>query len=306
MPSTHRAFRSSILLSLLALAGCTPSTPAGKPAASAPETRPIGDTLTLTIVPYEAADKLSDEYTPMAAYLAKKMGAKQGRFVPVVDYAGVLAALQAGQVDVAYLSPFPYALASGQMKLHPLAMPWVKNTLMYHGVLFVKASSPIKSMKDLPGHTVAFGDRSSTTGYILPRALMEKEGVFDKLKKWYNAGNSEIVVKAVETDAAEVGCAYNLIFEVVYKGRPDLAKQMRVIGKTDEIPNGIYVARGDLPAETVERLKKAFMDMNTDPEGRPAMLKAPNDKLVPPDDKLFDSVREAARKQNIDIKVFDK
>ena len=43
----------------------------------------------------------------------------------VTDYTGVLAALQSGQVDVAYLSSFPYALATNRMALHRLAMPWV-------------------------------------------------------------------------------------------------------------------------------------------------------------------------------------
>ena len=294
------------LVVLLASGGCAPRGAERGHGPDAAGGKPIGDTLTMTVVPYEAAEKLNEDYGLMAAYLARKMGAKSGKFVPVVDYAGVLAALQAGQVDVAYLSPFPYALASGQMKLYPLAMPVVEGSLLYYGVLFVKADSPIRSVQDLAGRTVAFGDRSSTTGYILPRALLEKQGVFGRLKKWYNAGNSEIVVKAVETGAADVGCAYNLIFQVAYKGHPEQAKKMRVIGRTEEIPNGVYVARGDLPPDAVERLKKAFLDMNTDPEGRAAMRKAPHDKVVPPDDKLFDSVRDAARKQNIDIRVFDR
>lgn len=293
-------------LLLLSAGGCSSHNQGANDSSGASGARPIGDTLTMTVVPYEAADKLNEDYGLMATYLARKMGARSGKFVPVVDYAGVLAALQAGQVDVAYLSPFPYALASGQMKMHLLAMPIVEGSLMYYGIVFVRADSPIRTISDLAGRTVAFGDRSSTTGYILPRALFEKAGVFNRLKKWYNAGNAEIVVKAVETGAADAGCAYNLVFQVVYKGRPDLAKKMRVIGQTEQIPNGIYVARGDLPPADVEKLRKAFLDMNTDPEGKIAMRKAPHDKLVPPDDKLFDSVRDAARRQNIDIRVFDQ
>ena len=36
-------------------------------------------------MPYEAADKLADEYTPMAAYLGKKIGREGGKFFPVCD-----------------------------------------------------------------------------------------------------------------------------------------------------------------------------------------------------------------------------
>lgn len=288
------------------LVGCGPK-PAHTPAVgrAGDAARPLGDTLKLTVVPYEAAEKLSEDYGLMAAYLARRAGCREGKFVPVMDYAGVLAALQSGQIDVAYLSPFPYALATSRMKLHPLAMPWVKGSLLYHGILFVRADSPIKSIEDLAGKVVVFGDPSSTSGYLLPRMLLERAGVFEKLKGWRNASYAAMV-KAVEMGQADAGAAYESVFEVVYRETPEKAKRMRVIGKTDEIPNGIYVARGDLPAEQVEALRKAFLDMNTDPEGKTAMLKAPNDKIVPAEDSLFDSVRAAAKSLNIDITLFDR
>jgi len=46
--------------------------------------------------------------------------------------------------------------------------------------------------------------------------------------------------------------------------------------------------------------------MNTDPEGREAMLKAPNDRIVPPDDKLFDPVRETAKTLRLDLEALEK
>src|SRR6266700_3712193 len=105
------------LLCVLFLLGCGPKpTPNGSP--NSPATKPIGDTLTLTIVPYEAAEKLQEEYQPMADYLAAKMGVPKGKYISINDYAGVIAALQTGQVDVVYLSSFPYALATSKMKLH--------------------------------------------------------------------------------------------------------------------------------------------------------------------------------------------
>lgn len=294
---------------LAVLTGCGPRTEEGKrgtPAQKADEGH-VRDTFTLTIVPYEAADKLNEEYSPMATYLAKKLGKKSGKFFFVTDYAGVLAALQSGQVDVAYLSPLPYAIASGQMKLNPIAMPYVRGSLSYYGIVFVKADSPIKTLQDLKGHTFAFGDPTSTTGYLLPRHLLESSGIpLDSLKRYYNAGDANTVVKAVETGTADAGAAYNLVFDVAYKGQPEKAKGMRVLAKTEEIPNGLYVARGDMTAAELEKLKAAFMEMNTDPEGKHALLMAPNDKVVPADDKLFDGVRATAKAAGIDIQSMDK
>jgi phosphonate transport system substrate-binding protein len=177
----NTAFHLAVLCATVILStGCSPKSPGvsgNTKSVGKSSTTPIGDTLRLTIVPYEAANKLTEEYTPMAKYLARKMGRKEGVFFPVSDYAGVLPALQAGQVDVAYLSPLPYAIGSSQMKLHPLAMPYVRGTLTYNGIIFVRADSSIKTLADLKGRTFAFGDPGSSSGYLLPRGLLEKNGI---------------------------------------------------------------------------------------------------------------------------------
>jgi phosphonate transport system substrate-binding protein len=272
-----------------------------------PVARPLGQTLSLTVVPYEAAERLQDEYAPMARYLARELGCTDGRFVPVVDYAGVIAALETGGVDVAYLSPFPYALATKRMKLRPaaLAMPWVEGSLTYRGIIFTRADSGVRSFADLRGRTFAFGDVTSTTGYLLPRAMLQKQGVFETLR-WRNAGNANMVVKAVENRAADAGAAYESVFRVAYRTTPEKAGLMHVVARTEPIPNGIYVARGDLPGGTVDRLKAAFLKMNTDPLGREAMLKAPNDRIVAPQDRLFDPVRETASVLGLDLSALEK
>lgn len=295
-----------VMIVLAVAAGCARTEHAGGESPE-PTQKPLGDVLSLTVVPYEAADRLLDEYTPMARYLARATGCKEGRFISVVDYAGVLAALETGGVDVAYLSPFPYALASKRMNLKPvpLAMPWVQGSLTYRGIIFARKDSDIKTVEDLKGRTFAFGDVTSTTGFLLPRAMLEKKGVFGTLK-WRNAGNANMVAKAVENGAADAGAAYESVFAVAYRTEPEKAKLMRVIAHTEPIPNGIYVGRGDLPEATVAALKSAFLKMNNDPEGRAAMLKAPNDKIVAPDDALFDPVRETASVLDLDLQHFEK
>ena len=45
----------------------------------------------------------------------------------------------------------------------------------YHGALFVKPDSPIRTADDLAGRTVGWVDRNSCAGYLFPRfALAEK------------------------------------------------------------------------------------------------------------------------------------
>ena len=292
------------LAALVLLTGCGPrsANPEGKSAAQSPE--PLKAPLRLTIVPYEAAEQLSEAYTPMAEFLARQVGLETGRYIQVADYSGVAAALQSRKVDVAYLSPFSYALASSMTKLEPLAMPVINGSLLYRGIIFVRADSPIRTVEFLNGKTFAFGDPASTTGYLLPKGLLDKRGL--KLKRFYHAGDANVVVAAVENRRADAGAAYENVFDVAYRREPEKKKRMRVIGETEEIPNGIYVGRGNLPAEDIEKLKRAFLAMNTDPIGNAALKKVPHDRIEPAKDEMFDSIRETARMLDLDLTVFDK
>jgi ABC-type phosphate/phosphonate transport system substrate-binding protein len=115
-----------------------------------------------------------------------------------------------------------------------------------------------------------------------------------------------VVVNAVENRRADAGAAYENVFDVSYRSAPEKKKLMRVVGETEEIPNGIYVGRGNLPAEDIDRLQKAFLAMNTDPEGQAALKKPPHDRIEPADDRMFDSIRETARILDLDLTVFDQ
>ena len=291
-----------VVVSLMFLAAaCGPK---GSGSRGADSAAPLKSPLRLTIVPYEAAQQLSEAYTPMAEFLAKRVGLESGRYIQVADYSGVAAALQSHNVDVAYLSPFSYALASSMTKLHPLAMPVIDGSLKYRGIIFVRADSGIDSLEDLNGKTFAFGDPASTTGYLLPKGLMDKRGI--KLKRSYHAGDANVVVAAVEHKRADAGAAYVNVFDVAYRGAPQKTSLMRTIAETEEIPNGIYVARGNMPPGDVEKLKEAFLAMNTDPAGSAALKKVPHDRIEPADDSMFDSIRETARILDLDLTVFDK
>ncbi len=45
-------------------------------------------------------------------------------------------------------------------------------------------------------------------------------------------------------------------------------KEFKVIATTDPIPNGMFVARANLDPATLDKLKQALANINTDPRGR--------------------------------------
>ncbi len=278
---------------LLVLAGC------GHQDTSGGSSVPQAEALRVGIIPYENVDKIKDDYGQFADYLGQKCAGKPAKLFVAQEYAGVLQALKSDQIDCAYLNPLSYALAVQEFAhtpQHPvpLAMPYFHNSLTYKGILFARADSGINSVRDFKGKRFAFADLNSTSGYLYPAGMMQQAGI-DPRKDVLPANISGTsAVLAVLNKQADGGATYEGGIEKALSN-PAEARQLKVVAVTDPIPNGMFVARGDLDPARLAKLKAALVSINTDAPGKAALAKIPWNKVVPPDDGLFNSVREKAK-----------
>ncbi len=293
----------------LALTGCGKSGTDAQVAATQP--------LKVGIIPFESVDAITTAFQPFSTYLGKSAGRPSGTVFVTPSYAGVLQALQADQIDCAYLNPLSYVLATQQFentpqKLVPLAMPYFHHSLTYKGIIFVRADSSIRTLADLRGKSFAFGDRTSTSSFLYPAGLLKKAGIDpDKDLKPVNISGTAGVL-AVFNKQADAGAIYETGIEQAFTDpatkKVDQSKvsQFRIIATTAPIPNGMFVARGDLDPATMTKLKAALADIDTNPGGEAAMKAIPWDKMVPADDKIFDPVRENAKLFGLNIQSLDE
>ena len=306
----------ALLLALLCLAGCSSKTDTGggasSPAASGP-------TLKVGIIPFDDADTLKSAFTPFAQYLGKKSGYGDGQVFVTPEYSGILQALRADQIDAAYLNPLSYVLAVQEYKdtpehLIPLAMPYFHGSLTYKGVIFVRADSGINSLKDLKGKKVAFGDVTSTSGYLYPAGMMKAAGIDPEkdVQKVNITGPAGVL--SVFNKNVDAGAIYEGGMEAAFKDpathKVDAAKlaQMKVLAVTEPIPNGMIVVRGNLDAASVDKLKAALVSINTDADGQAALKAIPSggwNKVVPADDRFFDPVRQKATLLGLNLQSLD-
>ncbi len=304
----------SLTAALLAVTGCGKHDATSSHATSS--SGGVSAPLKVGIIPFEDVDAIQKAFQPYATYLGKKSGRPDGQVFVTPSYAGVLQALQADQIDCAYLNPLSYVLATQQFantpeKLAPLAMPFFHHSLTYKGVIFVRADSGINSLKDLKGKSFAFGDRTSTSSFLYPAGMLKKAGIDpDKDLKPVNISGTAGVL-AVFNKQADAGAIYETGIQQAFTDpatkKVDQAKvsQFKVIATTDPIPNGMFVARGNLDAATLDKLKAALANINSDPDGQAALKAIPWDKMVPADDTIFNPVRQNAQTFGLDIKALD-
>jgi phosphonate transport system substrate-binding protein len=86
-------------------------------------------------------------------------------------------ALRQGTVHLYFESPLVAAKLARDGSAVPMLRRWRKGVAEYRAEIIVLTESPVRSLEDLHGRVIAFDDPDSTTGHLLPRAMLVASGL---------------------------------------------------------------------------------------------------------------------------------
>ncbi len=150
----------------------------------------------------------------------------------------------------------------------------------YYGMIVTRASSNIKNLQDLNGKSIAYTDELSTSGYLYPKKLLEKEKV--KTSKEMFAMKHDEVIKLVYEGKVDAGAAFysppaadGTLRDA--RGRlmekyPDIEKKIIILAKTDAIPNDPIVFSKSFNAEAARKLYIALVKLASEEKGKKVLL----------------------------------
>lgn len=224
---------------LLSLAGCAANTEkgaAGKNEETA-QTRKYytPSKLRIGLIPNISPEKQKAKYEPFRAYLEKKLGMPVELFV-ATNYAGVVQAMVAGKLDLAYFGGLTYAQALEQVPIEPIVTEVDRETgtTKYWSSIITRADSDIKSLADLKGKTFAFGDPSSTSGSLYPRLMLVEAGYdwrsdFKPIKQVIYTGGHDATAEAVISGKVDAGgIEQRILNKLIKEGKVDGSK-LRIV-----------------------------------------------------------------------------
>ena len=190
------------------------------------------------------------------------------KLLMAADYAGVIQAFAARQVDAAYMSPAAYAAAWNESNgnVYPILTTLERDgTSSYVALMYVRADSGITSLEGMKGKAMAWSDPNSASGYLIPRAEFRAAGIDPEAGKYFSrtgfAGGSEQAVIAVlgkQYDAgvtwssgqgdAATGFSRGVLTTMVTKKMIEM-KDLRIIWRSRPILNGPFTIRKDTPPD---------------------------------------------------------
>jgi phosphonate transport system substrate-binding protein len=258
-------------------------------------------TLRVGLIPSEDSRAMLAQSKDILDALEKNMGMKVQGFV-ATDYNGVIEALRAKHLDIAYLGPFSYVLATTvtPVEAFVIAETAKAGRTYYHSQIITLKTSGIKTLDDLKGRNFAFVDPASTSGYAFPLAGLLKAGIEPKrdFKNVIFTGAHDANAVAVangKVDAATI--ADRILDAAVAKGHIK-ADQIHVVWRSAPIPESPMVWRKDLPDDLKAKIKAGFLginNLNWSDQGKLNGFRETNDAA-------YDVVRETAKLANIDLK----
>ena len=253
------------------------------------------DVLRVSAIPDEAPTELQRKFKPLGAYLEQQLGMKV-EFVPVSDYAAVVEALASDRLDMAWLGGFTFVqtrLKTGN------AIPLVqreqdeKFTSKY-----ITANPAVKSLQDLKGKTFAFGSVSSTSGSLMPRFFMLKDGI--KPEEFFSrvaySGAHDATVAWVQAGKVDGGVLNASVWDkLVAAGKVDTSKVV-VLGTTPPYYDYNWTVRGNLDPVLTDKIKAAFLALDPAKPADKAILDLQAaTRFIPTKAENYTGIEEAAR-----------
>ncbi len=264
--------------------------------------------LSIGLIPEQNIFDQLDRYEPLVEYVSRRTGVRLKLRI-LSRYGNIIDNFNSLHLDGAFFGSFSYVLAHRKLRVEVLVRPEnADGSFSYHGLIFVRKDSGIKGVNDMKGKIFAFVDRATFAGYVFPLKYFADRGVSDfesYFKEIYYTGTHEDGIYDVLEGRADVGAAKNSVFERVASRDPRILKELRVLARSPDVPETAFALREGLDHSLRERLKRAFLDMNRNAQGREILRKFGAQRFVETSDRDYESVYSYCEDIGLDLSSYN-
>ncbi len=264
--------------------------------------------LTIGLIPEQNVFKQIKRYKPIGEYIEKKTDIKI-KFTILPQYGNIIESFEKKKMDGAFWGSFTGALAIIKLGIQPVVRPVnLDGTSSCHGYIFVHKHSIIDSVDRMRNSVIAFVDKATTAGYVFPLAYFKEHGVKNidtYFKEYYFTGSHDAAVYAVLNKEAEVGCAKNTVFDSLASEDPRIKENLVILATSPDVPSNGLGSRNDIASDIKNKLKRTFLEMDEDPEGKRVLEEFDAIKFVEAAEKDYAPVFDLSEKAGINLKNYN-
>jgi phosphonate transport system substrate-binding protein len=165
-------------------------------------------------------------------------------------------ALGSGQADCAWMGPWGYVLAKHRAGAEALATVQYQGRPSYRAIILARPDLRIvRFPEDARGMSISFADAGSTSGWLIPHHWFAQRGIDPRSFFRYRDGASHAAnVISVATGQVDLATDFDRNLAAMIAAGRVSADQVRVVGRSDPLPNDALAVRRDLDAATKDAL----------------------------------------------------
>ncbi len=232
-------------------------------------------------------------YEDLANWLAKKTN-KEPKLIFKKSYQEMNDAIEAKEVDIAFICAGPYVEGKKKFDLELLAAPVIGGKTTYNSYIIANVNSAIGKFEDLKGKTFAFTDPQSNTGKLVPTYMIAKLGETPEtfFNKFIYTGSHDASINAVANNIVDGAAIDSLIYDYLKKRRPGLISSTKIIEVSPPFGIPMVVARPDLNQDLKSKLRSFLLSADSDPQIKNVLANMEIEKFTIIDDSAYNSIRE--------------
>jgi phosphonate transport system substrate-binding protein len=249
--------------------------------------------LVLGVFPRFNASETTTRYTPLADYLAARLGRKVS-LVTSKDFQSFWRGIEEQRYEVVQYNQYHYIRSAKSYQVVAHNKEFGKSTLA--GVLYVRKDSGIKDLTQLRGRTVLFGGgEDAMISYIAPVYLMLQAGLKkDEFKSQFavNPLNSIIGVYHRQADAA--GSGDGAIGQPAVKNTIN-ADELTTLAVSEQLLHLPWAVKRTMPAQLRESIQSILVNLEDSDAGKQVLKAALLTGIGKAEDKDYDVHRKMVR-----------
>ncbi len=240
-------------------------------------------------------EKNDATYKPLAAYLEKALGRRV--ILRTVDtWEGLAKSLATGETDIGLLGPWGYVLANHEAGAQAVSTILYDGKPEYFAIMVTHPASGINSIDDLKGKSFAFGDKGSTSGYLIPFYEFQKRGI-DPEK--YFSRTLYTKHQAIETSVTrrelDAGADFNRNRDTMITQGLIKADDSKIFWTSPPLPNDAVAVSAALAKDRafVAKLQAALSGIGTELAKQPDLLPPRYTGFVNKDNTFYQPIKDA-------------
>lgn len=255
--------------------------------------------IVVAVLPDQSKDALLSRHAPLMDYLEKSTSLDIELLIPF-DYADLLEQFDAGRIDLAWFGGLTFIQAEERSQAIPLAFRDID--LRFTSCYLASGDDTRSTVREFEGTDFSFGPQLSTSGHLMPRFFLEREGLYPEQffgSTRHSAGHDQ-TARWVSDGRVDLGVANCVIVQSMLENGLLSNDDIRVIETTPPYSDYVWAINRSMNERTSTLLLNALLALDaSDPRHRSILRSQGANTYLPAGRGNFALVRKAAKQAGL-------